>query len=76
MKLLFDVYHPESAARFRPRGWLDIPSGNILSLYYVSYLLLGEATAATADSTDEDRARVIEVARSYADRMLKSARPD
>jgi hypothetical protein len=72
-QLLFDVYHPESAARFRPRGWLDVPSQNILSLYYVSYAIFGEITAMTADSTDGDRARVTEVARSYADRMLKNA---
>lgn len=35
--LLFDVYHPEAAARARPRGWVDPPSASILSLYYITY---------------------------------------
>ncbi len=35
--LLFDVYHPESAARDRPRGWIDEPSEGILSLYALVY---------------------------------------
>jgi len=35
--LLFDIYHPESAARPRPRGWTDQPSEGILSLYGLLY---------------------------------------
>jgi hypothetical protein len=35
--LLFDLYHPESAAQERPRGWIDRPSEGILSLYAVVY---------------------------------------
>jgi hypothetical protein len=35
--LLFDIYHPESAARPRPRGWTDRPSEGILSLYGLLY---------------------------------------
>jgi hypothetical protein len=36
-KLLWDVYHWKSAARHRPRGWVDQPSGSILQLYSVVY---------------------------------------
>jgi transmembrane protein TMEM260 (protein O-mannosyltransferase) len=36
-KLLWDVYHWKSAARNRPRGWVDQPSGSILQLYAVVY---------------------------------------
>jgi transmembrane protein TMEM260 (protein O-mannosyltransferase) len=36
-KLLWDVYHWKSAARDRPRGWVDQPSGSILQLYAVVY---------------------------------------
>ena len=36
-KLLWDVYHWRSAARQRPRGWVDQPSGSILQLYSVVY---------------------------------------
>ncbi len=36
-KLLWDVYHWRSAARDRPMGWVDRPSGSILQLYAVVY---------------------------------------
>jgi hypothetical protein len=36
-KLLWDVYHWQTAARDRPRGWVDRPSGSILQLYAVVY---------------------------------------
>ncbi|HEX2142501.1 MAG TPA: hypothetical protein VHK28_09570 [Candidatus Limnocylindria bacterium] len=36
-KLLWDVYHWKAAARERPRGWVDPPSGSILQLYAVVY---------------------------------------
>ncbi len=36
-QLLFGVYHPEAAARERPRGWIDPPSGSILQLYGLVY---------------------------------------
>ncbi|MGH7530477.1 MAG: glycosyltransferase family 117 protein [Gemmatimonadales bacterium] len=38
--LLFDVYHSESAARERPRGWVDEPSEGIISLYAITYYAL------------------------------------
>jgi hypothetical protein len=73
-QLLLDVYHPESAARARPRGWLDVPSENILSLYYITYGLFGELIAAQADTADGEWARASEIARSYAARMLGNTR--
>ncbi len=36
-KLLWEVYHWPAAARNRPRGWVDRPSGSILQLYSVVY---------------------------------------
>jgi hypothetical protein len=36
-KLLWDVYRWPAAARDRPRGWIDRPSGSILQLYAVVY---------------------------------------
>ncbi len=51
--LLEDVYHWEAAARERPFGWVDTPSGSILQLYslvygsYADFLLeRGDSTAA------------------------------
>jgi hypothetical protein len=56
--LLFDVYHYDTAARARPRGWVDNPSEGILALYGVTY-----QTAAMAlervDSTLAARALAI-----------------
>jgi len=50
--LLFDVYHTEAAARQRPRGWVDVPSEGILSLYWVMYVAFAEiAKQQQADTT-------------------------
>ncbi len=40
--LLFDVYHAESAARVRPRGWVDQPSEGILTTYGILYYALAQ----------------------------------
>jgi hypothetical protein len=47
--LLFDVYHGASAARERPRGWVDVPSESILSLYYMTYGTYSEIMRRAAD---------------------------
>ena len=39
--LLFGEYHTATAARPRPRGWVDNPSEGILSLYGVTYQTVG-----------------------------------
>ena len=70
-QLLFDVYHPEAAARARPRGWVDQPSANILSLYYVSYAYHGEIINSLPDSVrTEEQVRLGIVADELAARML------
>jgi hypothetical protein len=51
-RLMFEEFHPESAARNRPRGWPDPPSEGILSLYAIMYAGFAEYIAAQAqDST-------------------------
>lgn len=55
-KLLFETYHWESAARDRPRGWVDQPSRSILSLYSVVYGGLADTFAMLGDSTASARA--------------------
>jgi hypothetical protein len=49
-KLLWDTYHWQSAARDRPRGWVDQPSGSILQLYSVIYSGSARALTAAGDS--------------------------
>ena len=41
--LAFDVYHASSAARLRPRGWVDRPSEGILVTYGLIYQVLAQA---------------------------------
>jgi hypothetical protein len=75
-ELLFDVYHPESAARHRPRGWVDQPSANILSLYYITYGVHGEVVRAMADSIrTPESTRLGVLADTLAARMLASLNP-
>jgi hypothetical protein len=40
--LMTDHYHVDSAARERPRGWIDPPSEGILTLYALLYATLGD----------------------------------
>jgi hypothetical protein len=49
----FDVYHGASAARTRPRGWVDGASQNILVPYIITYDTIAEALA----KSDPVRAR-------------------
>jgi transmembrane protein TMEM260 (protein O-mannosyltransferase) len=55
-QLLWDVYHWKSAARHRPRGWVDPPSGSILQLYAVVYGGTSRAFAAAGQSALAARA--------------------
>jgi hypothetical protein len=55
-KLLWDVYHWKSAARQRPRGWVDQPSGSILQLYAVVYGGASKAFASAGQSAIAARA--------------------
>jgi hypothetical protein len=75
-ELLFEVYHPESAARERPRGWIDTPSEGILSLYAVVYASYAEWAAQQAQDTTgtgldpRTIARATEATR-FADRVFR-----
>ncbi len=50
-RLLSEVYHWQTAARDRPRGWVDQPSGSILQLYSVVYGGAARAFEAAGDKT-------------------------
>ena len=41
--LAFQVYHSDTAARHRPRGWVDRPSEGILATYGIVYQALAQA---------------------------------
>ena len=45
--LAFGVYHEVSAARHRPRGWVDRPSEGILATYGLLYQSLSQALRST-----------------------------
>ncbi|MGH7508752.1 MAG: glycosyltransferase family 117 protein [Gemmatimonadales bacterium] len=66
-KLLWDVYHWKAAARERPRGWVDQPSGSILQLYAVVYS--GAARAFAAAGQRELAARADSVAREVSESL-------
>ncbi len=48
--LLFDVYHPQAADHYRPRGWFDPPSSSILTLYQIVYSGAAPALLQMGDS--------------------------
>jgi hypothetical protein len=48
--LLWDTYHWQTAARDRPYGWVDPPSGTILQLYSVIYGGAARVMEAAGDS--------------------------
>jgi len=54
--LLWSVYHWPAAARDRPRGWVDIPSSSILSLYAIVYAGTADALRRKGDSVMAARA--------------------
>ena len=63
-KLLWEVYNWKAAARDRPRGWVDVPSGSILQLYAVVYG--GSAKAFAEAGRAELAARADSVARGVS----------
>jgi hypothetical protein len=66
-KLLWDVYHWPTAARDRPHGWVDRPSGSILQLYAVIYG--GAARAFDSAGRKDLAARADSVARSVSENL-------
>ncbi len=69
-QLLFEVYHPESAARERPRGWIDEPSENILSLYAIVAAIFAQGARAQLDTTDARTMEMILQAEDWAERTM------
>jgi hypothetical protein len=55
-ELLWNVYHWKAAARERPRGWVDQPSGSILQLYAVVYGGVSKTFAAVGQTAQAARA--------------------
>jgi len=55
-KLMWDVYHWRTAARHRPGGWVDAPSGSILSLYSVVFTAGASSMREKGDSVSAARA--------------------
>jgi hypothetical protein len=72
-KLIWDVYHWKAAARARPRGWVDQPSGSILQLYAVVYE--GAAKTLAAEGQKAEAARADSVAKAV-NRNLSRGAPD
>jgi hypothetical protein len=70
-RLLWDVYHWKTAARQRPVGWVDPPSGSILQLYSVVY---GGAAATLREAGDSAlAARADSVAREVSEGLRRGA---
>jgi hypothetical protein len=72
-ELLWNAYHWKAAARNRPRGWVDIPSGSILSLYSIVYAGTGDALRKKGDTVTA--ARADSVARAVQQELHKRAVP-
>jgi VanZ family protein len=70
-KLLWDVYHWKAAARPRPRGWVDQPSGSILQLYAVVYE--GAAKTLAAEGQKAEAARADSVAKAVNRNLSRGA---
>jgi hypothetical protein len=71
-RLLWDVYHWQTATRARPYGWVDPPSGSILQLYAVVFGGVARTYEAVKDSVRAQRADSIarEVNRELGGRSL------
>jgi hypothetical protein len=68
--LLFDIYHRESAARERPKGWIDAPSQGILQLYGIVYAQFADYLSKSAQEPDDEAARLAGEAATLARRIL------
>ncbi len=52
--LLFGVYHASSAARRRPRGWIDQPSESMLVVYALTYGVFGDLRRQAQGNSPQD----------------------
>ncbi|MEO8030077.1 MAG: DUF2723 domain-containing protein [Gemmatimonadota bacterium] len=55
-KLMWEQYHWPSAAKHRPRGWVDPPSGSILQMYSIVYGGFSPTLRQKGDTTEATRA--------------------
>jgi hypothetical protein len=55
-QLLWNAYHWQTVARERPRGWVDVPSSSILSLYSLIYAGAGSTFRMLGDTATAERA--------------------
>jgi hypothetical protein len=70
-RLLWDVYHWQTATKDRPAGWVDPPSGSILQLYSVVYGGSSQTLAKAGDSTLA--ARADSVARKVSEELRQGS---
>jgi Protein of unknown function (DUF2723) len=70
-RLLWEVYHWKAAARERPRGWVDQPSGSILQLYAVVYN--GSSRAFAAAGRKDLAAKADSVARGVSESLTRGS---
>jgi hypothetical protein len=70
-RLLWEVYHWKAAARERPRGWVDQPSGSILQLYAVVYN--GASRAFAAAGRKDLAAKADSVARGVSESLTRGS---
>ncbi|MGH7538740.1 MAG: glycosyltransferase family 117 protein [Gemmatimonadales bacterium] len=72
--LAFDVYHASSAARSRPRGWVDRPSEGIIATYGLTYAAVAQ-TLQGRDTVAALRALVIADSINMNTRDFRAALP-
>jgi hypothetical protein len=71
-KLLWETYRWPTAARARPRGWVDAPSASILQVYLIIYREAGQIFA--AQGLPDEGARADSVAAAVMDNIQRGER--
>jgi hypothetical protein len=71
-KLLWETYRWQTAARARPRGWVDVPSASILQLYLIVYREAGQILG--SQGLPEEGARADSVAAAVMDNIARGER--
>jgi hypothetical protein len=67
--LLWNAYHWKTAARERPRGWVDAPSSSILQLYSIVYGGAADVLRKAGDSVTA--ARADSIARAVSENIVR-----
>jgi hypothetical protein len=71
-KLLWETYRWRTAARARPRGWVDVPSASILQVYLIIYREAGQLLS--SQGLPEEGARADSVAAAVLDNIERGER--